>query len=89
MNQPVPSELPGTKPLKKEYTRTQGFSPIFSRGWPCGTSIRGEAPGLVKAQCPRIGEYQDREEGVGGLLSRGRVDGVGVFRWEMRKGDKI
>jgi hypothetical protein len=32
---------------------------------------------LVKALCPSIGEYQDREEGVGVLVSRGRGDGGG------------
>jgi hypothetical protein len=43
-----------------------------SRGWPCRTSMRGEALGLVNAQCPSIGECQDREVGVGGLVSRAR-----------------
>ena len=40
--------------------------------------MRGEALGLVKAQCPSVGECQDREAGVGGLVSRGRRDGIGV-----------
>jgi hypothetical protein len=52
--------------------------------------MRGEALGLVKAQCPSVGESQDR--GVGGPMSREQVEGGrnrGVFRGEMRKGDKI
>jgi hypothetical protein len=55
---------------------TQGFSHICSRGWPCGISMRGEALGFEKAQCPNIGEYQDRKGGVGGLVSRVRGDGI-------------
>jgi hypothetical protein len=37
----------------------------------------GEALDLVKALCPSVGECQDREVGVGGLVSRGRGDGMG------------
>jgi hypothetical protein len=33
---------------------TQGFSCICSREWPCGTSMRGEALGLVKVECPSV-----------------------------------
>jgi hypothetical protein len=47
--------------------------------------MRGESLGLVKAQSPSVGEFQDGEVGVGGLVSRGKVDGIG----ETRKGDKI
>jgi hypothetical protein len=47
----------------------------------------GEALGPVKAQCLSVGECQDREAGVGGLVSRVRRDGMGVFRGERRKGD--
>jgi hypothetical protein len=39
--------------------------------------VRGEAFGLVKALCSRVGEYQDREAGVGKLVSRGREDRMG------------
>jgi hypothetical protein len=39
----------------------------------------GEAHGPEKAQCPSIGECQDRETGVGRLVSRGRGDGIGGF----------
>ena len=42
----------------------------------------GEALGPVKAQCPSVGECQDREVGVGGLVSRGREDGIGGFQRE-------
>jgi hypothetical protein len=51
-----------------------------SRGWPCRTSMGGEAPGPLKPQCPSVGECQDREVGVGGLVSRGRGYGIGGFR---------
>jgi hypothetical protein len=40
----------------------------------------GEALGPVKDQCSSVGEYQDREAGVGGLVSTGRGKGIGGFR---------
>jgi hypothetical protein len=42
--------------------------------------MRGEALGLVKAQCPIVGECQDREAVVGGLVSRVMGDGMGDFQ---------
>ena len=39
----------------------------------------GEALCPVKALCAGIGECQDQEAGVGGLVSRGRADGIGGF----------
>jgi hypothetical protein len=41
----------------------------------------GEALGLVKAQCASVGECQDREAGVGGLVNGGRGGrgGIGDF----------
>jgi hypothetical protein len=41
--------------------------------------MRGETLGPVKARCPSVGECQDREAGVGGLVCRGREDGIGGF----------
>jgi hypothetical protein len=41
----------------------------------------------VKAQGPSVGECQDREVGVGRLVSRGM--GYGVFRGETRKRNDI
>ena len=41
--------------------------------------MRGEALGLVKTPCPSVGECQAREAGVGGLVNRGRGDGIGGF----------
>ena len=35
--------------------------------------------GPVKAQCPSVGECQDRDMGV---VSRGREDGIGGFQRE-------
>jgi hypothetical protein len=49
----------------------------------------GEALGSVKALCPSVNETQGQEEGVGGLVSRGRGEGGGVFRGETRKGNNI
>jgi hypothetical protein len=34
--------------------------------------MKGEALDLVKAPCPSVEECQDRETGVGRLVSRGR-----------------
>jgi hypothetical protein len=44
-----------------------------SRRWPSETSVRGEALGPVKAQCPSTGECQDRKAGVGEQME-GRWD---------------
>jgi hypothetical protein len=86
MNQPVPPELPGIKPpWRSTHGGTHGSSCICSRGWSCWTSM-GESP--VKALCPSVGECQE-EMGVGGLVSRRRGVGEGVFRGETRKGDNI
>jgi hypothetical protein len=38
-----------------------------------------------RAQCPSVGESQDRKVEVGGLVSRGRGFGIGVFEGETRK----
>jgi hypothetical protein len=59
---------------------THDSSCTCSRGWPFQTWMGGEALGPVKAWCPSVGECQDREAKVGGLLSRGRGDGIGEFR---------
>jgi hypothetical protein len=72
---------------KGTHRETHGSSCICHKGRPCGTSMRGKVPGLVKAQCPSVGQCQDMEwvdwwAGGGG-------DAMGVFRGEMRKGDKI
>jgi hypothetical protein len=51
---------------KSIHGETNGSSCICSRGWPCWASMGGEALGLVKVRCPSVGEFQDREAGVGG-----------------------
>jgi hypothetical protein len=38
---------------------------------------------------PSIEECQDQEAGVGGLVSRGRGEGIRSFGRETRKGDNI
>jgi hypothetical protein len=39
----------------------------------------GEALGPEKPQCPSVGECQDKEAKVGGLVSRARGYGIGGF----------
>jgi hypothetical protein len=39
-----------------------------------------EALGLAKILCPRIGECQGQETGVGGLVSRGSGEDIGDFQ---------
>jgi hypothetical protein len=81
MNQPVPPELPGTKPPTKEkHGVTHGSSRMCSRGWPSRSSMGGKALGPVKVLCPSVGECQGQEAGVGRLVSRGRGEGIGGFR---------
>jgi hypothetical protein len=41
--------------------------------------MRREALGIVKTRCSSVGEYQDREADVGGLVSKEREDGLGGF----------
>jgi hypothetical protein len=43
------------------------------------TSVRGEVLGPVKVPCLSVWECQDREAGVGRLVSRGRGDWIGGF----------
>jgi hypothetical protein len=57
----------------------QDSNHICSRGWTYGTSMGGKALGLVKGQYPSVGECQDREVGVGGLVSKGMGKGIGGF----------
>jgi hypothetical protein len=42
----------------------------------------------VKVLCSSIGECQDQEAGVGGLVSRGRGEVIGGF-WEEKPGKGI
>jgi hypothetical protein len=51
----------------KTWFGTQGSSCICSRGWTSQSSMRGEALGPVKGTS--IGEFQDQEAGVDGLVS--------------------
>ena len=63
---------PGTNHQPKStHGGTHGFSCICSRGWPSRISVGGEALGPKKALCPSMGECQDQEAGVGGLVSGG------------------
>jgi hypothetical protein len=65
-NQPDPRSFQGLNHQPKStHGGTHGSSRICSRGYPYRTSVRWEALGPVKAQCPSVGEYQGREVGVG------------------------
>ena len=93
MNQPVPPELPGTKPPTKEYTHggTHGSSCICSKGWPSWPSVGGEAIGPVNVLCSSVEECQDQEARVGGLVNRvmgKQIRGGGFWR-ETKKGDSL
>jgi hypothetical protein len=62
---------------------------ICGGGWPNLSSMGEEALGPEKVLWYSIGEYQDQEVGMGGLVSRGSGERMGVFRMETRKGDNI
>jgi hypothetical protein len=79
-NQYPQSSLELNHQLKKTNGGTHGSSCICSRGWPSRSSMGGEALCPVKALCAGIGECQDQEAGVGGLVSRGRGERIGDFR---------
>ena len=63
MNEPDLPELPGTKPSTKEGV--PWLQCIYSRRWPCQTSVGGEALGPVKVHGPRV-PTGGGGEGVGG-----------------------
>jgi hypothetical protein len=42
--------------------------------------MREEALGPVKVLCPSVGECQGQEVRVGGLVSRGKEEGIGSFQ---------
>ena len=65
------------------------YSCICSRGWLTWSLMRGKAPGPVKVLCPSVGKCQGQEAEEGGLVSRERGLGIGVFREEKRKRDII
>jgi hypothetical protein len=44
---------------------------------------------LKRLDAPSVGECQGRETGMGGLVSRGSGDEMGVFGGETRKGENI
>jgi hypothetical protein len=74
---------------KSTHRGSHGSSHIYSRGWPCGASVGGEAPGSVKARCSIVGECQVKEAGVGGWVGEhphrrlGGKMGLGGFRGEV------
>jgi hypothetical protein len=63
---------------KKTHGGTHGSYCIRSREWPSWSSVGEEALGPMKVLCPSVEGCQ--EAGVGGLVSRGREEGVGGFQ---------
>ena len=49
----------------------------------------GAALDSVKGLCSSVGECKVQEAIMGGLMRRGREEGIGSFRVETRKGDNI
>jgi hypothetical protein len=69
MNQLVPPELPGTKPPTKEYTRRNPWLQLHMQQRMALLDINGKrGPWSYKSQCPSVGECQDKEVGVGGVV---------------------
>jgi hypothetical protein len=55
INQPEPQNFQGLNHQPKSiHGETHGSSCICSRGWPCWTSMGGEALGPEKARCSRV-----------------------------------
>jgi hypothetical protein len=50
--------------------------------------VGGEALGPVEAQCSSVGECQDREAGVRGLVSRGMGDEMQWGGWGLGRGNE-
>ena len=71
------------------YQSKKNIFHICCRGWPCLSSVGGEAIGCLKSQWSSIGECQDQEAGMGEFVSRGRGDAIGFFGGETRKGHSI
>jgi hypothetical protein len=74
---------------RSTHGRTHGSNLICGRGWPCQTSMGGDALGPVKAQCPSVGEWKVGS-GWGHTLieAGGRGNGIDGFwgRGLLRKG---
>jgi hypothetical protein len=82
-------ELLGTDPpTKNMHGGTHGAGHICGRGWPCWTSVGGEALWTEGARCSSVGECQYRRTGVGGWGSTLKEAGLGGRRmgWKFPKG---
>jgi hypothetical protein len=69
---------------------THSSSCVCIRWWPCLASMGGEALGpVMMAQCPSVGECQDREVGVGKwgstLIEEGEERWDRGFQWEIQE----
>jgi hypothetical protein len=84
VNRPDSLELLGTGPPTKEYTLRDPWrcGGGCGSGWPCWTSVGGEALGPEGVQCSSVGECQGGKKGGGGWVwehpYRGKRWGGGV-----------
>ena len=89
MKQPIPPELPGTKPSTKKYTWRDPWLQLHMKQRMTLPHINGKTDPWSCDVYPSIGECKDRESEEGGLVSRQSGDGIGAFGGETRKGANI
>ena len=68
------------------YGGTHSIDRICGRGWPCWTSVGGEALGTEGVQCSSVGECQDGRMGVRGWGNTLIEVGGGEMGWGFLKG---
>ena len=72
---------------KSTHGGIHGSSCICSRGWPCWTSVGGEALGSVKAEGRSVGECQVGEAGLG-RWGKTLIEAVGAgMGWGFPEGE--
>jgi hypothetical protein len=80
MNQQYPESSQGLNHQPKDTSEGNHVSShICSRGWPFGTSVKRRSPWSWERLMPQCRGCQDREAGVGGLVSKGMGDRIGGF----------
>jgi hypothetical protein len=76
---------------KSTHGGTHGSGHICGRGWPCWTSVGGEALSLVGVPCPSVRGCQDGKAGVGEgstlIEAGGSGDGIrGFWKGDLERG---
>ena len=67
------------QPKRSTHGETHGSGHICGRGWPCWTSVGGNAFGQERVTCPSVGECQGGKAGGDGWKSTL----IEIRRWEM------